>query len=116
MTTTAQQHLTAFHPPLLILAVQKKDKTNSQFTTKILNNYIENIVVSSVLESIKGIQRNELFIKKGQPIKTLSQRQKQLRFRGWEAADDECVFCGGEAERKGSASHSGCRHGGSEAR
>ena len=68
MTTTVQQHLMAFlsfHPPFFInISSTKKDKTNSHWTTKILNINIENIVVSSVLESIKGIQRNKLFIKK----------------------------------------------------
>lgn len=78
MTTTVQQHLTAFsfHPPFINISSTKKDKTNSHRTTKILNINIENIVVSSVLESIKGIQRNKLFIKKGQPIKTSFEKTK----------------------------------------
>ena len=65
MTTTVQQHLMAFssHPFYQHLQY-KKDKTNSHRTTKILNITIKNIVVSSVFESIKGIQRNNLLFKK----------------------------------------------------
>lgn len=64
-------------------------------TTKILNKTVENIVLSSVLESIKGIKGNKRFFKK---LKTLSEKDKN---KLWEskkskaekskAADDVCV-------------------------
>lgn len=75
VTTTVRQHLMAFsfHPPFINIINQKKSKKIMTQTTKILNKTVENIVLSSVLESIKGIKGNKRFFKK---LKTLSEKDK----------------------------------------